>query len=376
MDFFFFFLKILHAIKYIHLSIVSSFLKLKIYFYITRNRYITYINVKPFSLFFPLFLSLIMKASFLYLAAALVAATASAAETPAITKIPFYYHQKRSSSDDFISAASEDLQNGMLGGVIQIGNPPQNFTVAFDTSSGFTWVRSVLCESENCQGRNAYDARNSTSAVSTGRPFQTTSYGNAVARTTIYQDTFRFAGMTVKHMPFGGAYDMQGFDEGFDGFLGLGRDVDLNITSPQKRDVSSSGFVANAYQQGSGISSAQFGMYTTSSSGFSQSGSTPAKRSVKREDPAGYLIFGGVDKEAIQGDLYHIDTDKDNGSGNWVVPVKQAEFLKELDFKVDKHAKAVLSSSTDVIGLPNSQGKLFVFLYICYSIHLTHFVIS
>jgi hypothetical protein len=230
-----------------------------------------------------------MKASFICLAFAVTLASAE------VQKIPFYYHQKRASSSDFISAASQDLQNGMMGGIIQIGNPPQNLTVAFDTSSGFTWVRSVLCQSDNCQNRNAYNARNSTSAVSTGQPFKT-SYGDAVARTTIYQDTFRFAGMTVQHMPFGGAYDMQDFDAGFDGFLGLGRDVNLNATTLNKRDTSSSSFVTNAYQEGSGISSAQFGMYTTTtSSGFSQSGTTVAKRST--EDPAGYLIFGILKKK-------------------------------------------------------------------------------
>jgi hypothetical protein len=56
--------------------------------------------------------------------------------------------------------------------------------------------------------------------------------------------------------------------------------------------------------------------------------------------------------------LYHIDTEADNGSGNWVVPVKEAEFKNELNFKVASNAKAVLSSSTDVIGLPNSQGNV------------------
>jgi len=43
-------------------------------------------------------------------------------------------------------------------------------------------------------------------------------------------DTFEFAGLKVKDMPFGGAYRMSGFGEGFDGYLGLGRSVDFNNT--------------------------------------------------------------------------------------------------------------------------------------------------
>jgi hypothetical protein len=31
-------------------------------------------------------------------------------------------------------------------------------------------------------------------------------------------------------MPFGGAYRMSGFGDGFDGYLGLGRSVDFNET--------------------------------------------------------------------------------------------------------------------------------------------------
>lgn len=43
-------------------------------------------------------------------------------------------------------------------------------------------------------------------------------------------DTFEFAGLKVKDMPFGGAYRMSGFGNGFDGYLGLGRSVDFNNT--------------------------------------------------------------------------------------------------------------------------------------------------
>lgn len=56
--------------------------------------------------------------------------------------------------------------------------------------------------------------------------------------------------------------------------------------------------------------------------------------------------------------MYNIDANEDTGSGNWAVPVRQAEFEDDLEFEVDKNANAVLSTSTDVIGLPNKQGKI------------------
>lgn len=338
-----------------------------------------------------------------------------------IQRIPLYY--KRHNKDDFLSTAAQDLKNGMLGGVVQIGNPPQNFTVAFDTSTGFSWVRGIQCGDENCQGRQAFDSRNSTTIVSTGKSFTMNYGGGAIVYSTIYLDTFRYSGLTVKNMPFGGAYRMEGFNDGFDGYLGLGRNVNLSNTEVQyaKRDIPASGFVPNAYQQGSGVQSAQFGMYTTSvGSGFSDTGSVSSNVAVQNsnnaatsntmspntvppnnvppnvvtgggatsnngvtsnsgvtsggsgvtsggfghikrhhEEPAGYLVIGGVDTDAIKGKLYHIKVSDDTGSGNWAVPVHEAKFEDDLYFKVNKKAKAVLSSSTDVIGLPNKEAEEF-----------------
>ncbi|CAO3635361.1 unnamed protein product [Mucor hiemalis] len=191
-----------------------------------------------------------------------------------IQRIPLYY--KRHNKKDFLSTEAQDLKNGMLGGVVQIGNPPQNLTLAFDTSTGYSWVRGFQCGDENCQGRNAFDSRNSTTIVSTGQSFTMNYGGGAIVYSTIYLDTFHYSGLTVKNMPFGGAYKMEGFNDGFDGYLGLGRNVNLSNTEVQyaKRDIPASGFVPNAYQQGSGVQSAQFGMYTTSvGSGFFDTGS-------------------------------------------------------------------------------------------------------
>ncbi|KAG1321055.1 hypothetical protein G6F62_011011 [Rhizopus arrhizus] len=341
---------------------------------------------------------------FVLLASFLLTATA---ET--IHRIPMYH--KRSSRSDFISAAASSLKNGMMGGIVQIGNPPQNFTLAFDTSTGFTWVRGTTCLGENCLHRMAYDPKNSTTAISMNHKF-TMDYGQGIAFTDIYLDTLRYAGLSVK-MPFGSAYCMKNFDQGFDGFIGLGRNVNLTAKGIvyAKRDIPASGFVPSAYQQGSGLGSSQFGMYTTNTGpGFSQdigspsqmdtattnnnknnnntttnasknpnetpnTGSTTSASGVSsgvasggwgtfskrtyHNEPAGYLVLGGIDVDAIQGKLYYVKTYEDNGSGNWAVPVHQAKFIHDLSFTVKKHTKAVLSTSTDVIGLPNKQADEF-----------------
>ncbi|KAI8975248.1 aspartic peptidase domain-containing protein [Mycotypha africana] len=286
-------------------------------------------------------------------------------------RVPLHRYNKRHHSHDYIAVPADNLMNGMMGGTISIGNPPQNFTVAFDTSTGFSWVRGPQCGVENCEDRKIYDPRQSSTAISSGRSFSM-DYGEGFVNTTLYRDTFRFAGLEVKNMTFGAAYMMEYFDKGFDGYLGLGRNVNMSAYGSQfaKRDLSSSSFVPNAFQQSSGLSSAQFGMYTTTSgNGFSDSGVVSGVALngirddnyslVKRNDePDGYLILGGVAKDVIRGKLYHMDIDDDYPE-NWAVPVSQVSFVGENNFKVHKHARAVFSSSTDVIGLPNDQAAEF-----------------
>ncbi|CEG75788.1 hypothetical protein RMATCC62417_10778 [Rhizopus microsporus] len=81
----------------------------------------------------------------------------------AIHKIPLY--QKRTSQSEFISAPAQLVQNGMMGAVIEVGNPPQELTLALDTSTGFSWIRGTQCVNENCLDRKSYDASRSTTVV-------------------------------------------------------------------------------------------------------------------------------------------------------------------------------------------------------------------
>lgn len=215
-----------------------------------------------------------MRTTFLCLAALAELALTAMADP---MRIPLY----RRTDSGIVTAAGEALDNGVLAGKVYIGNPPQEFTMAFDTNTGYSWVRGSRCKSENCLDRCTYYARRSDSVVSTGEKFSV-EYGDACVDTHVYLDTVEFNGIKVENMPFGGAYRMSGFDDGFDGYLGLGRSVDFNKTKiyssssghlAKRADLPSSAFVSNAYQSGS-VNSAQFGMVTTGSSGFSQDGTS------------------------------------------------------------------------------------------------------
>lgn len=244
-----------------------------------------------------------MKSTFLCLA--VITQLVLAESNP--TRIPLF---KRHYDSDFVAAPTKELYNGMMGAVVQIGSPPQNLTMAFDTSAGFSWVAGDKCTDENCQGRKKFKPEESNSIIPSNKDF-IMDYGKGIVHTTLYQDTFRYSGITVRDLPFGVAYHMYKFNRGYDGFLGLGRNINLNSAGKHyaKRDFPPPGFVPNAFQQGSGVQSQQFGMYTTTAgSGFASSGNAFAdsatqtngvnsggygvvKRSVD-DEADGYLIIG------------------------------------------------------------------------------------
>ncbi|KAL0075503.1 secreted aspartyl protease [Phycomyces blakesleeanus] len=333
---------------------------------------------------------------------------------PTPVKIPLFRRTNPANQTGITKAAGYQLDNGALSGTVKIGTPPQEFTVAFDTTTGYSWIRGSRCKSENCLDRCTYYARRSSTVTSTGEKFSV-EYGDSCVDTHVYLDTFEFAGLTVHDMPFGGAYRMSGFDDGFDGYLGLGRSVNFNSTKLHtssstglaKRDVAlpASAFVPNAYQQGSGVQSSQFGMYTTSTSddGFSQSGTgTSATESdtttdnstaatattsadaaatssssssgvvsggfgfVKRNyhpqtQVAGYLVIGGVDTSAISGDVEYIPLANtgDADAHGWDVCIRDANFDNELNMKQLPNAIASISTSSQFIVMPPHQADKF-----------------
>lgn len=86
--------------------------------------------------------------------------------------------QKASPLDSIVALASPDEM--AYYGPLQVGTPPQNFTIIFDTGSSDFWVPSAKCQSRACQGKHLYTAEASSTHQSEGRQFAI-QYGTGAA---------------------------------------------------------------------------------------------------------------------------------------------------------------------------------------------------
>nr|XP_025967802.1 cathepsin E [Dromaius novaehollandiae] len=125
-----------------------------------------------------------------------------------------------------LSEASEPLINYMdveYFGQISIGNPPQNFTVVFDTGSSNLWVPSAYCVSKACAAHARFQSSQSSTYQAVGTPFSI-QYGTGSLTGIIGSDHVTVEGLTVTNQQFAESISEPGqvfLEAEFDGILGL-----------------------------------------------------------------------------------------------------------------------------------------------------------
>ncbi|XP_031421353.2 pepsin A-like [Clupea harengus] len=87
-------------------------------------------------------------------------------------------------------------------GVITIGNPPQSFTVIFDTGSSNLWIPSVYCNSPACNNHQKFNPKSSSSFQSTQQTLQI-QYGTGSMTGILGYDTVGVGGISVSNQIFG-----------------------------------------------------------------------------------------------------------------------------------------------------------------------------
>ena len=122
----------------------------------------------------------------------------------------------------------KNFANSQFYGTIEIGNPPQEFKVIFDTGSSNLWVQSKLCISKGCSQHAGYDHERSSTfkfydSVINNNNFSI-KYGTGEISGQYAKETIFLAGIPLDNQIFGLALIENGYpfyNVPFDGIVGL-----------------------------------------------------------------------------------------------------------------------------------------------------------
>ncbi|KAI8073808.1 aspartic peptidase domain-containing protein [Gongronella butleri] len=113
-----------------------------------------------------------------------------------------------------------------LYGALEIGTPPQRFSVKFDTGFFLTWVPGQACDSDDCKhAHNRYDAARSRTSIDLDKQLDLTFDDGSVLQADLFNDTVRFGGKLFRDAFFGSATQVGGqrfFGNNYFGSFGYG----------------------------------------------------------------------------------------------------------------------------------------------------------
>ena len=185
-------------------------------------------------------------------------------------------------------------------GSIGLGTPEQSFKVIFDTGSSNLWVPSRKCWSPACWVHSTYDSRKSSSYIKDDRALEIR-YGSGSMKGFLSADVLNIAGAKVTNQTFGEATSLPGITfvaAKFDGILGMGFDT-------ISQDAVKTPF-HNMIDQKL-VSEPVFSFYLNRE---------------QEKTPGGEIIFGGVDKKYVDGEISYTPVTK---AGYWQFKMDSVE---------------------------------------------------
>ena len=214
-------------------------------------------------------------------------------------------------------------------GPIELGTPPQEFTVVFDTGSSNLWVPSSKCTSFACYLHKRYQATMSESYEKVGRPFAIR-YGTGSVEGHISRDTLRLGGMEIEGQEFGETIKEPGltFALGrFDGILGLGFDtIAVSGVTPPFYNMVAQGLVGKAL----------FSFWIG--------------RAADGTPEGGELLFGAVNEEHFEGELEYVPVIR---KGYWEVKLSGFSVDDEEINIPGGWSRAAIDTGTSLIAVPS-----------------------
>jgi len=197
--------------------------------------------------------------------------------------------------------------NAQYYGEIELGTPPQTFSVVFDTGSSNLWVPSTRCSSIACFLHRRYDAQQSESYKPNGTEFAI-HYGSGSLEGIISNDILQVGDIAIEEQDFAESVREPGFAFAlgrFDGIFGLGYD---NIAV--KRVVPPFYHMVNREL----IDQNLFSFWLNYNEGSDESN-------------GGELVFGGIDENHYTGEIHYAPVQR---RGYWEVLLEDVRFGDEL----------------------------------------------
>ncbi len=214
---------------------------------------------------------------------------------------------------------------------IQIGTPPQEFTVVMDTGSSNLWVPSKHCSSIACWLHHRFDSTKSSTFKPNGTEFAI-QYGTGSLEGIISNDLIQVGDIAIRNQDFGESVKEPGltFAVGrFDGIMGLGYDtIAVQHVVPPFYNMVNQKL----------LNEPLFGVWL---------GDTK-----KDKDAGGEITFGGVDTDHFEGKLAYAPVIR---KGYWEVALEKVKMGgKVLPFTTNR---AIIDTGSSLFAIPKTEAE-------------------
>jgi len=206
-------------------------------------------------------------------------------------------------------------------GQISVGNPPQNFTVLFDTGSSNLWIPSSFCESESCNIHHRYNSHKSVSYYIDGREFSI-HYGSGDVTGYMSVDDVAIGDVVASKATFGEITQLSSkfMHAKFDGLVGMAfQSLATNNVVPVWELM---------YNQGH-LEEKGFSFYLSNTNG----------------DMSSTLVLGGVDPAYANKKFNYVPLIKPS---YWTIPIEYVTVGKK-NFKQGSPMLGIVDSGTSLI---------------------------